>query len=104
MKVRLQPENTEVFVICKQCGTEIAYNALICFRCGRATAEPRVASPTRTGTRTRARIIALLAAVLVIATSIALRKTVSDQTTRIAIGIVEVVFIAILAFRVFRSR
>lgn len=25
---------------CKHCGTEIAANALICFRCGRATAEP----------------------------------------------------------------
>jgi hypothetical protein len=32
-------------VTCKQCGTEIADGALICYRCGRATAEPRVKPP-----------------------------------------------------------
>jgi hypothetical protein len=31
---------------CSHCGTEIADKALICFRCGRATAEPRVKSPS----------------------------------------------------------
>jgi hypothetical protein len=30
---------------CRQCGTEIAANALICFRCGCATAAPRVRPP-----------------------------------------------------------
>ena len=29
-------------VICKACGTEIADKALICYRCGEATAEARV--------------------------------------------------------------
>ena len=32
-------------MICKQCGTEIADKALICFRCGTATTEPRVKPP-----------------------------------------------------------
>jgi hypothetical protein len=32
-------------VTCKQCGTEIADGALICYRCGRATAEPRIKPP-----------------------------------------------------------
>ena len=32
-------------MICAQCGTEIADKALICFRCGRATTEPRVTPP-----------------------------------------------------------
>lgn len=31
---------------CRHCGTEIADKALICFRCGKATAEPRIAPPT----------------------------------------------------------
>ena len=31
---------------CKFCQTEIANNALICYRCGRATTEPRVKPPT----------------------------------------------------------
>lgn len=34
-------------MICKHCGTEIADKALVCYRCGRATAEPRV-QPGRT--------------------------------------------------------
>ena len=32
-------------MICKHCGTEIADKALICYRCGNATTEPRVAPP-----------------------------------------------------------
>jgi uncharacterized membrane protein YvbJ len=30
---------------CKNCGTEIADKALICYRCGEATTEPRVKPP-----------------------------------------------------------
>ena len=32
-------------MICKHCGTEIADKALICYRCGQPTAEPRVKPP-----------------------------------------------------------
>ena len=31
---------------CKQCGSEIAEKALICYRCGNATTDPRVKPPT----------------------------------------------------------
>jgi hypothetical protein len=31
---------------CRHCGTEIADKALICYRCGQATAEPRVKPPS----------------------------------------------------------
>ena len=30
---------------CTHCGTEIADKALICYRCGHATAEPRIKPP-----------------------------------------------------------
>jgi len=30
---------------CRNCGIEIADKALICYRCGQATAEPRVKPP-----------------------------------------------------------
>jgi hypothetical protein len=30
---------------CRNCGTEIADRALICFRCGRATTAPRIKPP-----------------------------------------------------------
>ena len=32
-------------MLCKHCGTEIADRALICFRCGNATTEPRIKPP-----------------------------------------------------------
>ena len=31
---------------CKYCGTEIADKALICYRCGNATTEPRIKPPS----------------------------------------------------------
>jgi hypothetical protein len=33
-------------MICAYCGTEIADKALICYRCGHATTEPRVKPPS----------------------------------------------------------
>jgi uncharacterized membrane protein YvbJ len=33
-------------VICKNCGTDIADKALICYRCGNATTEPRIKPPS----------------------------------------------------------
>ena len=33
-------------MICRNCKTEIADNALICYRCGRATTDPRVKPPS----------------------------------------------------------
>ena len=32
---------------CRNCGTEIAANALICYKCGTATTEPRIKPPAR---------------------------------------------------------
>ena len=32
---------------CRNCGTEIADKALICYRCGEATTEPRVKPPAQ---------------------------------------------------------
>ena len=32
-------------MICPHCGTDIADKALICYRCGTATTEPRVTPP-----------------------------------------------------------
>lgn len=32
-------------MICKYCGTQIADKALICYKCGNATTEPRIKPP-----------------------------------------------------------
>ncbi len=46
---------------CRSCGTEIAANALICYKCGTATTEPRIPPPTaRPRRRNRWLAVALL--------------------------------------------
>ena len=52
-------------------------------------------------TRPRSRVFAMVSLVIVIAASIALRQAIPDQTTRMAIGIVEVTLIAILSLASF---
>lgn len=38
---------------CRSCGAEIAANALICYKCGTATAEPRITPPAARPRRSR---------------------------------------------------
>jgi hypothetical protein len=53
-------------------------------------------------TRSPSRVFAIVLLVIVIAVSITLRKAIPNQTTRIAIGTVEVIVIAILSWVSFR--
>jgi hypothetical protein len=52
---------------CRQCGTEIADKALICYRCGTATSAPRVKPPDRTAARGGGLAAVLALVVLVVA-------------------------------------
>ena len=59
-------------MICNNCKTEIADNALICYRCGRATAEPRITPPPSGSLfehrrRSRRPIVAVIVVVILIA-------------------------------------
>ena len=38
---------------CRACGAEIAANALICYKCGTATSEPRIPPPAARPRRSR---------------------------------------------------
>jgi hypothetical protein len=54
---------------CKHCGTEIADKALICYRCGNATTEPRI-KPRAEGSlfeRPRRRRLPIVALVILLA-------------------------------------
>lgn len=53
-------------MLCRQCGTEIADKALICFRCGTPTTESKVAPQARSGRRRR-RIVPVLLVILILA-------------------------------------
>ena len=52
-------------MVCRRCGTEIADKALICFRCGTPTTEPKVAPQTRPAARRR--IVPILLVIVVLA-------------------------------------
>jgi len=54
-------------MVCRQCGTEIADKALICYRCGAATSEPRVAPPKAGRTPAARGPVVLALLVLVVA-------------------------------------
>jgi len=54
-------------MICQSCGTEIADKAIVCYRCGAATTEPRRRPPTRpSGGRLLAMRLTLMAAAAVV--------------------------------------
>lgn len=45
---------------CRSCGAEIAANALICYKCGTATAEPRITPPAARPRRSRVSVAGLV--------------------------------------------
>ena len=58
-------------MLCKHCGTEIAAKALICYRCGNATTEPRIKPPAdgslfERPRRSKLPIVALVVLVIVL--------------------------------------
>ena len=56
---------------CKHCGSEIAEKALICYRCGNATTEPRVKPPAEGSLferqrRSRMPLVAIIVVLIVV--------------------------------------
>ena len=69
---RGRPPRRTHSMICAQCSTEIADRALICYRCGHATTEPRVKPPASgpllgAPRRRRAPILAIVLALILLA-------------------------------------
>ena len=66
-------------MICKFCQTQIADNALICYRCGRATTEPKVKPPSegsifehaRARARRRSRWPVVIVVIIVVVVAVA---------------------------------
>jgi hypothetical protein len=67
---------------CRQCGTEIADKALICYRCGTATTEPRIAPPAATSRR--GPIPVIVAILVIIAAAVAVLPALPQGAARIA--------------------
>jgi hypothetical protein len=51
---------------CRQCGTEIADKALICYRCGTATTEAKFKAPAAAGRRRPSRTLGYTVAIVLV--------------------------------------
>jgi hypothetical protein len=96
---------------CRQCGTEIADKALVCYRCGVATTEPVFAPPAqargrrgRRGRSTGTLVTSLLALALLVLAALFLTRTSPDGTPRLVTWVVAGVAVAIVVLRAYARR
>jgi len=89
-------------MICRNCGTEIADKALICYRCGTATTEPRVKPPVPAAPAARwPGALALLALVLA---GLFMGRAVQGDVPQIVGYVIAVLAAIVLAWRIVRRR
>ena len=53
-------------MLCRNCGTEIADKALICYRCGMATTDAKFKPPAPRSSSSRVGLVALLIVILLV--------------------------------------
>ena len=87
-------------MICKQCGTEIADKALICYRCGTATSEPRT-RPAAPRAR-RSPMPALLALVALAIAALFMGQIASGEAPRYIGYIVAVLAVVAIVWRLLK--
>jgi hypothetical protein len=87
---------------CKQCGTEIADKALVCYRCGRPTAEPT--APPAAAASPRSRIPALAGLVVLVLGALFMSQAASGEAPRLVSWAVAVLSAVVLAWWVWRGR
>jgi Flp pilus assembly protein TadB len=86
-------------MLCRQCGTEIADKALICYRCGAATTEPKFKPPSGTPRQSgfASLVASALALALLVVFALYLGRIATGDVPRLlswaAVGIALVVFV-----------
>jgi Flp pilus assembly protein TadB len=88
-------------MICTHCGTEIADKALVCYRCGHATTEPRL-QPFRPRARSPIPMVAALTVLILAALFMA--RAASGEAPRIVSWAVAVLAAFVLAWWVGQRR
>jgi hypothetical protein len=91
-------------VTCKHCGTEIAANALICFRCGQATTEPSRPGGRAPGASRRGSWPSLAAALILIVAALFMGTTPYTRAPRELSWAVGGLAIVVLAWQVWKRR
>ena len=90
---------------CRQCGTEIADKALICYKCGAATTDPVHQPPSNSRPRSRAAFIVTFVALLLLAgLAIVMARSAPSGTPPAVTYIVAVVAVVIVALRAYARR
>ena len=91
---------------CKNCGTEIADKALICYRCGTATTEAKF-KPIPLGKQSRSSsplLLTVLAVALLVLLGLFLGRMPAGATPRYASWLVVAVAVLIVGIRAFARR
>jgi hypothetical protein len=90
---------------CRNCGAEIADKALICYRCGTATAEAKYKpAEQRRGTRGGVIATVLAIAIVVVAGLLLARSGGGPESSRIVTGVVVAVAVLVVALRAYARR
>ena len=93
-------------MLCRNCGTEIAEKALICFRCGTATIEPKFKPPV--GVRRRSSVVSVVASALALALlvlfALFLGRLSTGGAPRLLSWAIAAIALVVLALRVYARR
>jgi hypothetical protein len=89
-------------MICKNCGTEIADRALVCFRCGAATFEAKV-KPGRPE-KAPSRLPAAIALLVLVLAALFMSQAAAGQAPRLVSWIVAGLAVILLAWQLVRRR
>jgi len=92
-------------MICRSCGTEIADKAIVCYRCGTATEEPRRRPPARPpgGSGLRLRLARLAAVFVIVPVALLVLPETPEGWPR-AVGFATVALVTFLTMRFVRQR
>ena len=92
-------------MICRQCGTEIADKAIVCYRCGAGTADPvRKAVALKPRRSLLSMVVAVIMLLLALYLGQASRTAVSPGPLQTAAAVLAGVALLILIVRVVRRR
>ncbi len=89
---------------CRQCGTEIADKALICYRCGAATTEPTF-KPATTRRRSSAGLVtSVLAVALLVFVALYVGRVSSAEPPRLISWVAVAIAVVFVALRAYARR
>jgi hypothetical protein len=86
---------------CRHCGTEIAEKALVCYRCGHATADPPARKAEAGVGRSRVPVVAAL--VILVLCALFMSQAAVGQAPRAVSWAVAVLAVVVLAWRLWRK-